>query len=57
MLTDESYIIVRGGRGGEPERGRGREGEIFFHCMPAAALISWCILVNSLIEETAAQVI
>lgn len=55
MLTDESYITVSGGRGGggEPEREeRGREGgreagrQIFFHCMPAAALISWSILVN-----------
>lgn len=32
-----------GWRGGK----RGREREIFFHCMPAAALISWSILVNS----------
>lgn len=63
MLTDESYITARRGRGGgEPERKRGREGgrerrEIFFHCMPAAALISWSILVNSFREETADCVI
>lgn len=47
---------------GEPERKRGREGgrrrrEIFFHCMPAAALISWSILVNCFREETADCVI
>lgn len=38
-----------GGAEGEPEREeRGRVGgrEIFFHCMPAAALISWSILVE-----------
>ena len=34
------------------EREEGREGrEIFFHCMPAAALISWSILVNSFRAE------
>lgn len=39
----------------EREEGRGRR-EIFFHCMPAAALISWSILVNNLTEETADRV-
>lgn len=45
--------IWEGWREGEPERekeegmegGRGKR-EIFFHCMPAAALISWSILVT-----------
>lgn len=39
------------------EREGGREGEIFFHCMPAAALISWSILVNCFREGTADCVI
>lgn len=31
----------------EGREGGGGRGERFFHCMPAAALISWSILVNS----------
>lgn len=41
------------------EREEGRKGGrvIFFHCMSAAALISWSVSVNSFREETAYCVI